>query len=236
MALTALFLNCTLKYAPETSNTQALIDKAAALFEEAGVQTESVRVLDYDVRFGVESSVGKGDEWPVILEKVLAADILVIGMPIWFGVRSSVAQLVMERLDGTYRGADPETGQYPLYGKVAGVIVTGNEDGAHDCASNTLFNLTHLGCTVPPNVDCYWVGDAGPGPSYLEADGEHHLYTNRTVRYMVENLTWFAGLLADHPIPTNLRELDAKAWDACGQAAQDGRVARRGQSKSAPEV
>ncbi len=211
MALTALFLNCTLKRSPEISNTQALIDKARALYRELGVETESIRVVDHDVLFGVASDMGEGDAWPAILDRIRACDILVIGSPIWFGVRGSVAQMVMERLDGTYAEGDPGTGQYPLYGTVAGVIVTGNEDGAHNVAAHTLFNLTHLGCTVPPNADCYWVGDAGPGPSYIEAGGDRHLYTNRTVRYMVHNTTYMARLLADHPIPTNLARLDAEA-------------------------
>jgi multimeric flavodoxin WrbA len=207
----ALFLNCTLKRSPEVSNTQALIDKVAGLLTELGVECETVRVTDYRVAFGVSSDEGDGDEWPAILERVKACDILVIAMPIWFGVRSSVAQLVMERLDGTYADGDPVTGQYPLYGKVAGVIVTGNEDGAHDCCANTLFNLTHLGCVVPPNVDCYWVGDAGPGPSYIAARGDRHRYTNRTARYMAHNLVWGARMLKQHPIDTNLKALDAEA-------------------------
>ena len=211
MELHALFLNCTLKRSPEVSNTQALIGKVAELLEGQGVTTESVRVVDHTVRFGVSSDEGDGDEWPVILERVNACDILVIAMPIWFGVRSSVAQMVMERLDGTYADGDPVTGQYPLYGKVGGVIVTGNEDGAHDCCANTLFNLTHLGCTIPPNVDCYWVGDAGPGPSYIAAGGDKHLYTNRTARYMAHNLVWGARVLKANPNPVDLHELDAEA-------------------------
>ncbi len=211
MAIKALFLNCTLKKSPRISNTRALIDKAVDLFRDLGVESEVVRVVDYKVAFGVSSDEGEGDEWPLILEKVKACDILVIASPIWFGVRSSVCQMVLERLDGTYVDGDPVTGQYPLYGKVAGAIVTGNEDGAHDICANTLFNLTHLGCTIPPNVDCYWVGDAGPGPSYIEARGDRHLYTNRTVRYMVRNLAHFAKLLKENPIPTNLKQLDEGA-------------------------
>jgi multimeric flavodoxin WrbA len=157
------------------------------------------------------SDEGEGDEWPAILARVKACDILVIGTPIWFGVRSSVAQMVIERLDGTYVEGDPETGQFPLYNKVAGVIVTGNEDGAHDAAATTLFNLSHLGCTVPPNSDCYWVGDAGPGPSYLEAGGDKHLYTNKTARFLANNLTYMARLLKTNPIPTSLSSLIADA-------------------------
>lgn len=207
----ALFLNCTLKKSPDQSNTQALIDKVAALFAKEDVETETVRVVDYNVAFGVTSNEGEGDEWPKILDKIKACHILVIASPIWFGVRSSVAQLVIERLDGTYTEYDKESGQFPLYNKVAGVIVTGNEDGAHDVGANTLFNLMHLGCTIPPNVDSYWVGTAGPGPSYIEAGGDRHLYTNKTARYMVANLTYFAKLLEQHPIPTNLNKLIEEA-------------------------
>jgi len=214
MDLHALFLNCTLKPSPDTSNTRALIDKVVGLMEPMGVACEVIRVVDHPVAFGVTSDEGEGDGWPAILAQVRAADILVIGTPIWFGVRGSVAQLVMERLDGTYAEGDEETGQYPLYGKVAGCIVTGNEDGAHDAAANTLFNLSHLGCTIPPNADSYWVGEAGPGPSYIEAGGDRHLYTNRTARYMSHNLVWFARLLREHPIPTSLKRLDEEAGAA----------------------
>jgi multimeric flavodoxin WrbA len=211
MALKVLFLNCTLKKSPKVSNTRALIDKAARLYEREGLETEIIRVVDHDVSFGISSDEGGGDEWPSILEKIKECDILVIGSPIWFGVRSAVCQLVFERLDGTYDEPDPDTGQYPLYNKVAGVIVTGNEDGAHNVAANTLFNLTHLGCTVPPNVDTYWVGDAGPGPSYIDAGGDKHLYTNRTYRYLVHNTIYLAKLLKDNPIPTNLNDLTEEA-------------------------
>ena len=211
MKLKALILNCTLKKSPKISNTQALIDKASKLFKERNVETETIRAVDYYIPFGVSSKEDEKDEWPVILDKIKACDILIIGSPIWFGVRSSVAQLVLERLDGTYDEMDEVSGQFPLYGKVGGVIVTGNEDGAHDVAANTLFNLTHLGCTVPPNVDTYWLGDAGPGPSYLEAGGEKHLYTNRTVRFMVENLSYMAKVLKENPIPTNLLKLTEEA-------------------------
>jgi len=207
----ALFLNCTLKPSPEVSNTEALIGKVAGFMTELGATTETIRVVDHDVRFGISNDEGNGDEWPQILERVLACDIVVMATPIWFGVRGSVCQMVIERLDGTYALGDATTGQYPLYGKVAGCIVTGNEDGAHDICANTLFNLTHLGCTIPPNVDCYWVGDAGPGPSYIAAHGDRHRYTNRTGLYMAHNLVWMAGVLAANPCPTNLRELDALA-------------------------
>lgn len=211
MNLKAVFLNCTLKKSPQKSHTRALMDKVMGLMNPLGVESECIRVVDYNIPFGVSSYMGEGDEWPKIYDKLKACDIIVIGTPIWFGVRSSVAQLVIERLDGSYEDGDKNTGQFPLYNKVGGVVVTGNEDGAHDCASNTLFNLTHLGCVIPPNVDCYWVGDAGPGPSYMDSDADKHLYTNKTARYMANNLVAMARILQNSPIKTNLNQCIADA-------------------------
>lgn len=200
MHLHAVFLNCTLKPSPSVSNTEALIDKVVGWFDSMDVTSEIIRVVDYNVPTGVSSDEGNGDEWPKILGRIKAADIIVIGTPIWFGHRSSVAQLVIERLDGTYNETN-DVGQYPLYNKVAGVVVTGNEDGAHSSAESTLFNMSHLGCTIPPNSDTYWVGDAGPGPSYIEAGGENHAYTQRTTRWMAHNLVHLARMLKSNPIP-----------------------------------
>jgi len=117
--LSALGINCTLKQSPEISNTEALMNRVLGLLADHGVETEILRPVDYDVRFGVSSDEGHGDEWPQILERIKAADILLMGMSIWFGVRSSVCQMVIERLDGTYNETN-DLGQYPLYSKVAG--------------------------------------------------------------------------------------------------------------------
>ena len=96
-----------------------------------------------------------------------------------------------------------------------GVVVTYDNRGrianVRPDESAELGVICKLGCTIPPNVDTYWVGDAGPGPSYIEAGGDKHLYTNKTVRYMVNNLVYFANLLKEHPIPTNLRKLYEEA-------------------------
>lgn len=207
MSLSVLALNCTLKKSPARSHTQGLLDKVLTYMRELGAETDTIRVVDHHIPFGVSSDEGDGDEWPAILERIKAADVLVMGMPIWFGVRSSVAQVVIERLDGTYDEIDTESGQFPLYNTVGGCVVTGNEDGAHDCAATTLFNLSHLGCVIPPNSDCYWVGTAGPGPSYLDAGGERHLYTNRTARFMANNLVQMATILSERPLTTNLTAL-----------------------------
>lgn len=200
MSLTAVLLNCTLKKGPAESNTQALMDHVVDTLASLDVGCESIRVVDHNIPFGVSSDEGPNDDWPALLDKIIAANILIIGTPIWFGVRSSVCQLVIERLDGTYDSTN-DVGQYPLYNTVAGVVVTGNEDGAHDAAATTLFNLSHLGCTIPPNADTYWLGDAGPGPSFIEADGWSSNYTQKTAGWMAHNVVHFARLLAKHPIP-----------------------------------
>lgn len=217
----AIILNCTLKPSPEESNTRAVIDKVVAEYEKLDVETEIIRVVDHNIPFGIKNNMGEDDDWPGIYEKIKAANILIIGTPIWFGVRGSVTQLVMERLDGSYADADENNGQFPLYNKVAGVIVTGNEDGAHDAAGTTLYNLNHLGCMIPPNADSYWVGPAGPGKSYIAAKGENHLYTNKTLRFLVHNTTYFARLLEKHPIPTNLKELTKEAKAVSEPEAQE---------------
>jgi multimeric flavodoxin WrbA len=195
--LSAVFLSCTLKPSPAVSNTEALATKVIEWFDELDVSSEIIRVVDYNVKPGVTSDEGDGDEWPLILDKIKKADIIVIATSIWFGVRSSIAQLVIERLDGTYAERN-EQGQYPLYNKVAGVVITGNEDGAHSAAETTLFNLTHLGCAIPPNPDTYWVGEAGPGPSYIEV-GQDHEYTKRTTRWMAMNLVHLAKAIKANP-------------------------------------
>lgn len=200
MPLKALLLNCTLKKSPEESNTQALMDIVIGHLHDLDVETEVIRPVDYEIPFGVVNDMGDGDEWPKILEKILAADIVIMGMSIWFGVRNSVIQMVIERLDGSYELTN-DVGQYPMYNKVAGVVVTGNEDGAHACAETTLFNMTHMGFAIPPNADTYWVGDAGPGPSFIEAGGANSEYTNKTASWMAHNVVHLARILKKNPIP-----------------------------------
>ena len=208
--LKALFLNCTIKYSPEVSNTEALTKKLINRMQEvhSNLEVELVRVTDYDVKFGGASNdMGGTDEWPTILQKVKDCDIFVMAMPIWMGVRCSVGQMVIERLDGTTKG---EESQFPLYNTVAGVVVTGNEDGAHDVAANTLYNLAHFGCTVPPNTDVYWVGDAGPGASYIDAHGGLSPYVNRNIEMTAQNLIHGALMLKAMPYTIDLRPIKKK--------------------------
>lgn len=212
--LKAFIINCTLKQSPETSNTDKLIGKVIKEYLTLGVNAETLRIADYDIKPGVSSDEGNGDQWPEVFEKIKGCDILILASPIWVGRTASTTQRVIERLDALFHEEelmDSKTGQFITYNKVGGAIVTGNEDGAHQVTSHILWALQELGLTVPPNVNTYWVGKAGPGPSYIEANGEKHLYTNKTLRYLVHNTTYFAKLLKENPIPTNLKHLTEEA-------------------------
>ena len=201
MKLKAVVLNCTLKKSPETSNTRSLIDEVVSFFEKEGVTSEIIRIADYNIPAAMAVDAGDGDEWPSISEKILAADILIIATPVWMGEKSSIAKKVMERI---YAGSSKtnEKGQYIYYNRVGGVIVTGNEDGAKDSAKSILYGLSHMGFTVPPNADTYWVGEAGPGPSFIEAEGYKNDFTRQHARLMAYNLIHFARIFKLNPIPT----------------------------------
>ncbi len=95
----ALLLNCTLKPSPAPSSTQRLVDELVAELDGLGVESEVVRIVDHQVRFGVTTDEGDGDEWPQIRSKMLESDILVVATPIWMGQPSSLSKLVLERLD-----------------------------------------------------------------------------------------------------------------------------------------
>lgn len=210
----ALFINCTLKRSPDFSNTGAMAEKAAEQLKAFGFDTEIIRLNDYNVLTGNSSDEGDGDEWPQILEKIKACNIFVIATPIWMGHLASTSQKVIERMDAIFRDenlSSKENGQYMPYNKVAGCLITGNEDGAHSCAAQVLWSMQEVGFTIPPNVNAYWVGMAGGEKDYVEAGGKRYLYTNKTLRYMTANLAWFAKSLAANPIDVNLLELTKTA-------------------------
>ncbi|MEK3889179.1 flavodoxin family protein [Bacillus sp. FSL K6-3431] len=201
MEIRALILNCTLKKSSEPSNTRALIDKVIHIFDEHHIVSEILTMADYNIELGItHEAVSDQDEWPMIFEKVKQADILIIGSPIWLGEQSSVAVKTIERLYGG-SSLPNEKGQYLYYNKVGGVVITGNEDGAKHVAGSLLYSLTHIGFTIPPNVDTYWVGEAGPGPSFIEAEGEKNEFTMLHAKIMAYNLIHFARMLKEHPIP-----------------------------------
>jgi multimeric flavodoxin WrbA len=216
--LKAVFINCTLKRSPEISNTEGLADLAMTIMRRTGVEVELIRAIDHEIATGVWPDMTEHgwarDDWPTIFEKVIAADILVLLTPIWLGEKSSVCTQVIERLYGNSHLLN-DAGQYAYYGRVGGCLVTGNEDGIKHCAMNVLYSLQHLGYTIPPQADAGWIGEAGPGPSYLDAGsgGPQNDFTNRNTTFMTWNLLHTARMLKDAggiPAYGNQRP----AWDA----------------------
>lgn len=203
--LHALYLNCTLKRSPRPSHTQGLIDLSRTIVESSGVEADSLRVVDYALAPGVQpdmTAVGEGawseDDWPDLFERVRAADIVVIGTPIWLGEKSSICSRLIERLYAMSAMTN-DRGQYVYYGKVGGCLVTGNEDGVKHCAMNLLYSLQHLGFAIPPQADAGWIGAVGPGPSYRDpgSGGPESDFTNRTTTFMAWNLIHLARMLKD---------------------------------------
>lgn len=165
-------LNTTLKRSPETSNTEALARVVMDALGKHGVEVTLERVLDYNVLPDVTNDEGDGDEWPQLLEKVLAADILIVATPTWLGQPSSVAKRVLERMDALLSEKD-DVGRLVAYNKVAGIVVTGNEDGAHHVINEVSGALLDIGFTIPGQAWTYWNKGPGPGETYLETDYKH---------------------------------------------------------------
>ncbi|CAN5823385.1 NAD(P)H-dependent oxidoreductase [soil metagenome] len=204
--LLALFINCTLTPSPQPSHTATLMAVSQAIMEKQGVALETVRAVDYQLAPGIQADMTEHgferDDWPELYQKVQAADILVIGTPIWLGERSSVCTRVIERLYAQ-SGHLNDKGQYVYYGKVGGCLVTGNEDGVKHVAMGVLYSLQHLGYTIPPQADAGWIGEVGPGASYGDTreDGSRvgfdNDFTQRNTTFMTWNLLHFARLLKD---------------------------------------
>src|SRR6186713_1013081 len=200
--LRALYVNCTLKRSPERSHTQGLLDLSKAIMVANGVAVDEVRAVDHELAPGVWPDMrehgAEHDDWPSVYERVQAADILVLCSPIWLGEKSSVCTRVIERLYGNSSLLNEE-GQYAYYGKVGGCLITGNEDGIKHCAMNILYSLQHVGYVIPPQADAGWIGEAGPGPSYLDpgSGGPENDFTNRNTTFMTWNLMHLAKMLKD---------------------------------------
>lgn len=195
----ALVLNCTLKKSPTPSNTQVLADVVIDALRRDDVDVDVVRVVDHHVPFGVETDLGDGDEWPRIHELVLGCDILVLAVPTWVGQPSSVSKVVLERMDAMI-SETKDDGTYAAYNKVAGIVVTGNEDGAHHVIAELAGGLIDIGFTIPGQAWTYWNMGPGPGPSYTETDHGHE-WSQKTARTMAANLLAAATALKAHPLP-----------------------------------
>jgi len=207
-ALKAIFVNCTLKKSPQQSHTQGLMDLSISIMEKEGLSVDQIRFIDHEVATGVFPDMTEQgwevDEWPAITARIMDADILVIGTPIWLGQKSSQAQKLIERLY-SLSGKLNDRGQYLYYGKVGGCLITGNEDGVKHCAMGILYSLQHVGYSIPPQADSGWIGEVGPGPSYGDTEwngekknppvGYDSEFTNRNTTFMTYNLLHLANML-----------------------------------------
>jgi multimeric flavodoxin WrbA len=216
--LKALYVNCTLKKSPELSHTQGLIDRSVSLMRAQGLKVDTIRFIDLDVATGIYPDM-REHGWPTdawldeVWPLVDAADILVVGGPLWLGDNASITRKFIERLYAM-SGMFNERGQYVFYGKAAGALITGNEDGVKHAAMSILYSLQHIGYVIPPAADAGWIGEVGPGPSYLDpgSGGPENDFTNRNTTFMTWNLLHVARMLKDAggiPGFGNLRE----AWN-----------------------
>ena len=215
--LKAVYINCTLKKSPEVSNTAGLMKVSQYIMKKEGVAVKEIRLIDFEVAPGIYPDMTehgwKKDAWPELFKTIIDADILIVGTPIWLGEKSSQAQKLIERLYSMSAKTN-DKGQYIYYGKVGGCIITGNEDGVKHCAMGILYSLQHVGYSIPPQADSGWIGEVGPGPSYLDegSGGPENDFTNRNTTFMTYNLLHLAKMLKEnggYPDYGNSRE----KWD-----------------------
>lgn len=202
MALTAFAINCTLTSSPDESSCERLITETLTELERHGVTCEQVRAVDFNIKPGVTSDEGEGDEWPQLRQKVLDADIFILGSPVWLGHHSSVCQRVLERLNAFLDETDDE-GRMVSFGRVAGVVAVGNEDGAHHIIAELFQGLNDVGFTIPANAATYWVGEAMQDVDFkdLEQTPENIQTTTANVAL---NCVHLAKLLKQNPYPSQV--------------------------------
>jgi multimeric flavodoxin WrbA len=197
--LRALALVCTLNPSPAPSSSELLARQVLDALGAFGVSTETVRVVDRDVKPGVEIDMGGGDEWPSIREQIIASDILLVSTPTWMGQQSSVCQRVLERLDAELSEKDDQ-GRLRTYGKVAIAAVVGNEDGAHHISSVLFQTLNDVGFTLPAGAVTYWNGEAMHKTDYKDLD-ETPEEVASTTKTLASNAVHLATLLRDSAYP-----------------------------------
>jgi multimeric flavodoxin WrbA len=201
--LKAIALNCTLKSdQSEPSSTDAMIAVLAEAFAKHDVMiSETVRVAALDIKPGVTSDEGDGDEWPALREKILAHDILIFGGPIWMGQIGSIAKRVLERMDAFLSETDDQ-GRMPSWSKVAVAAIVGNEDGAHFSSAQLFQALNDVGYTIPAVAACYWVGEAMGSTDFKDLEDTPEKVTE-TAAMVAGNAAHLAGLLKNAPYPGN---------------------------------
>jgi multimeric flavodoxin WrbA len=195
----ALILNCSLKANPEPSNTAQLANVLAGALRAEDIEVAEVRLADHAIAPGVETDMGEGDEWPAIHDRILESEILIVATPTWVGRPSSIAQRMLERMDAMLAETDDE--ERPVaYNRVAGVVVTGNEDGAHHVIAEIAGGLGDIGFTIPGQAWTYWNKGPGPGEDYSETD-EGREWSATTGKAAASNLLAVARALAANPVP-----------------------------------
>ena len=197
--LTVLALNASLKHEPELSNTGELaslvLDEMRAL---APISASAVRLSDAKLPVGLGFREAAEDDWPDLVTKIKAADIVLFCSPIWWGGRSSLMQRMIERLDAL----DEEysaTGRSAINGKVAGIVITGSEDGALSVMGSIMMVMTWMGFTLPPECAAYWVGEVGQPTSQDRDKRRRNLATIHMAKGLAQNLVYYARLLKAHP-------------------------------------
>lgn len=193
----ALILNCSLKPSSEPSNTEELAGVVAAELDAHGLNCTQLRMADRNVLPGVKTDMGGADEWPEIHRQLRESDVLVMASPTWLGRPSSIAQRVLERMDAMI--SEMVGGRPAAYGKVAGVVVTGNEDGAHHVISEICGALIDIGYTIPAQAWTYWNRGPGPGSDYRQ-NSEGHEWSANTGKQAARNLVAVARALQQVPM------------------------------------
>lgn len=195
----AIALNCTLKRSPDESSTDLLLGQVLAALGRQGVAGETIRVVDHDVAPGVTSDEGEGDGWPAIRRRVLDAEILVVGTPIWLGQPSSVCKRVLERLNAMMT-EEGEDGRRVAVGRAAGVAVVGNEDGAHHVCAEVFQGLADIGFTIPGAGATYWTDETSTLRDYKDLDETPEMTASSTSR-LAAHLAHLAAVLSERPYP-----------------------------------
>jgi multimeric flavodoxin WrbA len=194
-----LVLNGSLKHGNALSSTEEVTAMVLNEMRKHGeVVADTIRLADKNIPVGLGFKESDDDEWPEIADKLRKADILIIATPIWWGQRSSLIQRVIERMDAFDEEA--HSGRSDLLNKVAGVVITGSEDGAQAVLAGIMEVLTFMNFTLPPQCCTYWVGEVGFDP---KTDRERRL-KNKAVGEMAaatgRNLMQVAALLRAHPL------------------------------------
>jgi multimeric flavodoxin WrbA len=201
MPLKAIAFNSTLKSskAQEQSSTARMLQLIADELDKFDVDTEIVRLADYTIKPGVTSDEGEGDDWPALRQKVLGAQVLILGTPIWLGQPSSVAKRALERMDAFLEETDDQ-GRMVSYGRVAAVAVVGNEDGAHHVSAEVYQALNDVGFTIPANAVAYWVGEAMGSTNFVDLERVPAVVTT-SVEMLARNTAHLARLLHENQYP-----------------------------------